>query len=53
MEKKCSHQFKEAGIPCFMDDKRTITENPLVELDSCPAGMSSAKIFLTRVCSAI
>ncbi|MGI5948403.1 MAG: helicase-exonuclease AddAB subunit AddB [Lachnospiraceae bacterium] len=29
--KEVSHQFKEAGIPCFLDDKRNITENPLVE----------------------
>ena len=30
--KEISHQFKESGIPCFIDDKRMITENPLVEL---------------------
>ncbi|MFR1831589.1 MAG: PD-(D/E)XK nuclease family protein [Lachnospiraceae bacterium] len=29
--KEISHQFKEAGIPCFIDDKRDITENLLVE----------------------
>ncbi len=29
--KEILHQFGEAGIPCFLDDKRNIVENPLVE----------------------
>ena len=29
--KEILHQFQEAGIPCFLDDKRNIVENPLVE----------------------
>ena len=30
--RELSHRFKEAGIPYFLDDKRSILENPLVEL---------------------
>lgn len=30
--RELSHQFDEAGIPYFLDDKKSIMENPLVEL---------------------
>ena len=30
--REIAHQFEEAGIPCFLDDKKSIMENPLVEL---------------------
>lgn len=30
--KEISHQFKQHQIPCFMDDKKTILDNPMVEL---------------------
>ncbi|MCC2818751.1 PD-(D/E)XK nuclease family protein [Lachnoclostridium pacaense] len=30
--RELAHQFDEAGIPYFLDDKKSIMENPLVEL---------------------
>lgn len=30
--REIAHQFEEAGIPYFLDDKKSIMENPLVEL---------------------
>lgn len=30
--REIAHQFDEAGIPYFLDDKKSIMENPLVEL---------------------
>jgi ATP-dependent helicase/nuclease subunit B len=30
--KEISHQFEQNGIPCFLDDKRTMLDNPLVEM---------------------
>lgn len=30
--REASHQFEQAGIPYFMDDKKSILENPMVEL---------------------
>ncbi len=30
--REVSHQFDESGIPYFLDDKKSILENPLVEL---------------------
>lgn len=30
--KEIAHQFGQQGIPCFMDDKKNILDNPMVEL---------------------
>lgn len=30
--KEIAHQFEQQDIPCFMDDKKTILDNPMVEL---------------------
>ena len=30
--RELAHQFDEAGIPYFLDDKKSILENPMVEL---------------------
>ena len=30
--REIAHQFEEEGIPCFLDDKKSILENPMVEL---------------------
>ena len=30
--KEIAHRFDEAGIPYFLDDKKSILENPFIEL---------------------
>lgn len=45
--KEIAHRFDEAGIPYFLDDKKSILENPFIEL--IRAALDGVKrCFLTK-----